>query len=150
MDTRLWGPSAWRLFHIIAAATDKEKNSDKLKKLDKFMNVVARLLPCRYCSTSLQEFLRSDMSNLTELDLENRGDDVQKWMWKLHNLVNAKLRKQGLITTRRNPQLDVVIDHYHTELEKSCSQLEMPGWDFLFSVIFSQAPAGVITRENAP
>lgn len=113
------------------------------------MRLVAKYLPCRYCSTSLSEFLRSDMGNLGELSsVVVEKDVVQKWMWKLHNLVNAKLRREGLITIRRNPQLDLVINHYHIELEKSCSQLEMPGWDFLFSIIFSQAAIGVITREN--
>jgi hypothetical protein len=138
MDTRLWGPSAWRLFHIIAASIDVDKTSEKLVKLDDFMKLVAKYLPCRYCSTSLSEFLRSDMGNLGELSsVVVEKDVVQKWMWKLHNLVNAKLRREGLITIRRNPQLDLVINHYHIELEKSCSQLEMPGWDFLFSIIFS-------------
>jgi hypothetical protein len=63
---------------------------------------------------------------------------LQKWLWSLHNKVNAKLRSQGLVS-KGHPYKDIsfeeVRDTYTGRLGEGCAQTHFPGWEFLFSIV---------------
>ena len=77
MDTRFWGPSAWRLLHLISFSDNRSKSVYTLIKL------LPLILPCKYCRESLTEIYK-------ELPLrESFLHNLDEWMYKIHNKVNS-------------------------------------------------------------
>lgn len=126
MDTRFWGPSGWRLLHSITFGyiprTDKKAVRDMFEMLP-------YVLPCKFCRASLTEYMNKDP---LESALETR-ESLTKWLWRIHNEVNAKLRSQNLNVVP-DPPFEKVKQMYADFLSAGCSQTEFPGWDFFFSI----------------
>ena len=101
MDTRLWGPPAWILLHTLAYHYKPELKSEY--KI--FFNNLKYVLPCIYCRVSFTEYTEA-----LPIDsyLKSR-DDIFKWLYEIHNMVNDKLRSQGLIHWE-NPSLSEIIN----------------------------------------
>lgn len=130
MDTRFWGPPAWKLLHTIAAAYEPARK----KHIIEFLDVLPFVLPCKFCRASLTDhYKRLPFRGTTALDSR---DSFEEWMYKLHNLVNDKLEEQGQHIGARPAFADVKA-HYR-ELLSAGSQ--MP-WDFLFAVAYIYPPA---------
>lgn len=124
MDTRYWGPSGWKLLHSITFSYE-----EKIKKqYTEFFNVIAFILPCKFCRKSYSEYLLND-----PVDASSK-DALTKWLWRIHNRVNDKLRNQGLCSTD-NPPFSKVRKLYEEKLNQGCSKVHFEGWEFLFSVI---------------
>jgi len=121
MDTRYWGPSAWRLLHLISFAA-KPSNA---KKVSAFFWTIPYILPCKYCRESFSEYLETDpITETTELP---------KWLWRMHKRVNEKLRSQGQ-TIDVDPSFTAVEKIYMERLKMGCTRTNFEGWEFLFSV----------------
>jgi len=131
MDTRFWGPSGWCLFHLIAAVPTNQQNLSAVREWFSLMEFV---LPCKYCRASFHDYTK--LQPLKAEILGNR-DAFSRWMYDIHNRVNAKLRGQGLLTTR-NPSWSSVRDKYYTKQASLCSSGSgFIGWDFLTSIAYS-------------
>jgi hypothetical protein len=59
--------------------------------------------------------------------------DLSRWLWRIHNKVNDKLRGQGL-AQEPNPPFDTVKKVYEERISAGCIHTEFEGWDFLFSI----------------
>ena len=124
MDTRYWGPSGWKLLHSITFSYE-----ERLKKqYADFFSVIAFILPCKFCRKSYSEYILND-----PVDASSK-DALTKWLWRIHNKVNDKLRKQGLCSAD-NPPFSIVKKLYEEKLSQGCSKVHFEGWEFLFSVI---------------
>ena len=124
MDTRYWGPSGWKLLHSISFSY-----SEKLKnKYKDFFNVVAFVLPCKHCRKSYSEYIIDDP---VKVDSKN---DLTRWLWRIHNKVNEKLRSQGLCSYE-DPPFSIVKEIYENKLTQGCSKVHFEGWEFLFSIV---------------
>lgn len=126
MDTRFWGPSGWRLLHTITFAYIPRTDKVAVREMFKMLPFV---LPCKYCRTSLTEYM--ERHSLDDA-LESR-DKLTRWLWKIHNEVNSKLRNQKL-QHAPDPPFEDVERFYKQLLSTGCSRTEFPGWDFLFSI----------------
>ena len=82
MDTRFWGPSAWRLIHLIAFSDYRSPD------VYTFLEELPHILPCRYCRSSLAEYY-------INRPVPTQGTEIARWSYEIHNDVNNKLRKQG-------------------------------------------------------
>jgi hypothetical protein len=98
MNTKSWGPSGWTFLHTITfnypEKIDLSNESDRelqyyYKQL--FLNF-QYTLPCIYCRQSYTAFLKEDP---IETHLGSRKD-LTYWFYRIHNKVNAKLRKQEM------------------------------------------------------
>ena len=114
-DTRFWAPSAWQLFHLI---------SFKSEHPDDVLNQMKDILPCRFCRESTTQFVKEHPL---------RGDPG-KWLYDLHNRVNAKLRAQA----KEDPKVvDPGPDPSFAEVKAkylAMKPVAVPGRDFLFSI----------------
>lgn len=115
MDTRFWGPSAWQLFHLIAFRSEHP---------DDVLNQMKDVLPCRFCRESTTQFVKEHPL---------RGDPG-KWLYEIHNRVNAKLRKQAqedptVVDPGDDPSFEEVKAKY-----LALKPTAVPGRDFLFAV----------------
>jgi hypothetical protein len=132
MDTRFWGPSGWKLFHLITF--DYEHTPFSSVSLANFLETIPYILPCKFCRASLTDYYRQhpyrseNGSMIPTLDLK-------KWMYTIHNSVNAKLRKQGLHPAA-DPTYAEVKKVYTTFQQASWEEQLLSFWDFLFSVAY--------------
>lgn len=115
MDTRFWGPSAWQLFHLVAFKSDHP---------DELLLSMKDILPCKYCRASTTEFIQKNPIR----------EDPGKWLYKIHNMVNDKLRTQckgdpSVVDPGQDPSFEDVKKRYDEMKATS-----VPGRDFLFSI----------------
>lgn len=118
MDTKFWGPSGWRLLHMISLSPYTHKRT--------FWKQIPYILPCKFCRASLTEYYKA-------LPIPLESKDFPEWLYKIHNLVNQKLRDQGQ-TLPPDPPFSMVKDQYVELLDNGCTRTDFPGWDFLFSI----------------
>ena len=127
MDTRFWGPSGWRLLHLITFAYNRQR--DKAAMLE-FLETLPYVLPCKFCRSSLIEYYEE----LPPKDALASRDTLTKWMWKIHGKVNQKLRSQGQ-SIPPDPTFQQVANIYTERLSYGCTRTDFPGWEFLFSIV---------------
>ena len=142
MDTRFWGPSGWRLLHLITFSYSPERDK---KSVCKFFHMLPYVLPCKFCRASLSEYILEDpIEDACETPLK-----LQKWLWRIHNKVNEKLHVKT-----PTPSFADVAKIYTEKLEQGCSRTVFDGWEFLFSVAenhpFSRAGYSAIPLQGSP
>jgi hypothetical protein len=130
MDTRFWGPSGWRLFHLVAA---DELAPPRQRDVAKWFELIEYVLPCKYCRASFHEYAR--LQPLTPSIIADRTQ-FSRWMYDIHNRVNGKLRGQGLLT-KPNPSWPAIQQRYHRLYASLCKGSPLLGWDFLTSVAYT-------------
>jgi len=139
MDTRFWGPSGWKLLHLVAASPVHNKEA-----MTEWIRLLPYVLPCKYCRASLQEYYETAPPSLES------PEKFSHWMFTIHNMVNAKLRSQGLLKTP-NPQWSSVRKQYKEMSDSLCSTSPIVGWDFFASVAYTTPTRGVkSTPFNLP
>ncbi len=119
MDTRFWGPSGWRLLHLLAASANCTNNTQ-------FWKTLPFILPCKFCRASLSEYYK-------QYPVPKDAKEFPKWIYIIHNCVNEKLRKQGQ-TVAPDPPFTEVYKRYKDMYEQGCTRTFFPGWDFLFCI----------------
>jgi hypothetical protein len=146
MDTRFWGPSGWRLLHLITFTYDPLTQKEHLRR---FFTSLPYVLPCKFCRASLTEYYEIEP---LEPALESK-QTLSKWLYRIHNHVNEKLRKQNLCN-EPNPSFASVKKVYSDRISAGCTHTEFEGWDFLFSIAenhpFSQAHKHSSPMPNMP
>ena len=129
MDTRFWGPSGWKLLHLITYGYPQEPTLKDIQTYGLFFNSLKYILPCKYCRISLTKYYKQLP---VEEHLESQ-DTLTLWIYNIHNKVNNKLRKQGLLKTP-NPKKTEVDKMYAPLINTPC---KIPGWDFIYCMIFN-------------
>lgn len=153
MDTRFWGPSGWRLLHLIAADTLDDARREHTFQ---WFQLLPFVLPCKYCRASLQEYY--DEQPLT-IDMLKSPETFGRWLYDIHNRVNEKLRKQKLLKAP-NPSWPTIRAHYQRLHRSLCDTSPLLGWDFMASVAYTtpacryrpspmpHAPSGPMSPET--
>jgi len=124
MDTRYWGPSGWKLLHTITFSYTHDLKDNYAE----FFTTIAFLLPCKHCRKSYTQYILED-----PVDADSKIK-LTRWLWRIHNNVNGKLRTQGLLKTK-NPSFDIVEHIYNEKVARGCSRVHFEGWEFLFSIV---------------
>jgi hypothetical protein len=138
MDTRFWGPSGWKLLHLITFAWH-----GNLVEVHDFFNTLAYVLPCKYCRANLSEHIITD-----PVEAANTPEKLQRWLWRIHNMVNAKLRTQHMCRYE-DPPFAETSRFYKERLAQGCTRTTFDGWEFLFSVADTH-PMGRTGRNTTP
>ena len=93
MLTAAWGSVAWVFLHCVTFGYPFEidpTNPEHIEKQNdyyKFFYYLGKVLPCKYCRASYQDFfVERPLVN----SLGNRRD-ICKWLYDIHNKVNDKL-----------------------------------------------------------
>jgi hypothetical protein len=126
MDTKFWGPSGWKLLHILTFTYEPTMK----KPMGELLDTLPYVLPCKFCRASLTDYYEADRPDL---------DDLPHWLYRIHNQVNKKLRGQGQAIPL-NPTFRDVETYYKSilpngHLPADCNLF--PGWDFLFSIAYN-------------
>ena len=121
MDTRFWGPSGWRLLHLIVTTP---LNNRKIEDIREFFRLTPFVLPCKFCRYSLSSYY------------EKRPipkERLERWLYDVHNEVNEKLRSQNLLS-EPDPSYKDIHERYKDWAKTPCAPTRVLGWDFLFSI----------------
>ena len=108
MQTARWGPHAWRFLHTVATNYDSENPEHDAVAYAQFFRLLGDTLPCRYCRESWREFAAA--TPIEPYLCQPQG--LAYWLYLMHNRVNDKLRKQGLLHTP-DPSFEEVCAFYH-------------------------------------
>jgi hypothetical protein len=138
MDTRFWGPSGWTLLHLIASDTLTPARRAAVKE---WFELLEYVLPCKYCRASFHDYMQ--VQPLTDQVLTSPAI-FGKWLYDIHNRVNAKLRAQGLLMTA-DPSWTSVRSLYAAKHKGLCKGTPFIGWDFLTSIAYTTPSHGVKT-----
>ena len=150
MDTRFWGPDGWRLLHSIARGYPAKPTREEKDMYRLFFNSLKYVLPCIYCRMSLTQYTKE--LPLTDEYLTN-PESLSKWIYLIHNKVNAKLRGQNLLK-EDDPPFKEIWERYTKYLAdintKKCS-CELPGLDFYGCIVFNypETETGIETIRMA-
>jgi hypothetical protein len=90
IDPTIWGPYLWKFMHYLTLAyPDNPTDADK-DNLYNFFDSIKEVIPCEKCRYNFQVHLET-----TPLSEEILMDNVEviKWLFNLHNKVNASLEK---------------------------------------------------------
>ena len=132
MDTRFWGPSGWKLLHLVTF--DYKYSPQNAVIYAQFLESLPYILPCKFCRASLTDYYKQYPFK-TYVNI-NPNVDLKKWMYNIHNCVNDKIRSQGL-NPNANPKYADVKKIYEELLKYDWqTQLSMM-WDFLFAVAYN-------------
>lgn len=92
MLTSVWGPPAWLFLHTVSFNYPVHPTRADKKHYRQFIHSLQYILPCCHCRKNLKKNLK--MLPLRASDLKNR-DRFSRWVFKLHELVNAMLGKHS-------------------------------------------------------
>lgn len=122
IDTRFFGPSGWQLFHLIAFQS---------KHPQEVLQDMKDVLPCPFCRESTAKFVREHPPTAP----------YGKWLYDLHNKVNAKLRGQAEADPSViDPGQDPVFDEVKAKYD-AMKPTAVPGRDFLMAVAYNYPDA---------
>lgn len=141
MDTRFWGPSGWRLLHLISFTYEPTDVAHR-DAVERVFTLLPYVLPCKFCRESLSIYMEEDPLILTTKPA------FSKWLWRIHNKVNAKLRSQGLLH-EADPPYESVKKVYEERAAAGCVRTDFEGWDFLFSLAENH-PFAMSSRNSLP
>lgn len=138
MDTRFWGPSGWKLLHLIAQ--EPMQTVRHRKAVSAWLVLLPYVLPCKYCRASLSDYFAAEPLTLRDM---KHPTTFAIWMYRIHNRVNEKLREQGLNTTP-DPAWEEVAERYAEEHAGLCKGSPLLGWDFMTAVAFNTPGADYV------
>ena len=88
-----WGPHLWKMLHWLAQHTGKQRSkilqADELAAWTKILTLLQVILPCAACRTHYTEYFKAHF-DLNLLASEERGENIRKWLWELHEDVNRR------------------------------------------------------------
>lgn len=129
MNTVFWGPDGWKLLHYIAYQYSDKPTKKETNQYLAFYKILPKILPCKYCRSSLLDFYR-------EIPIElyiNNKEQLTKWIYLIHNKVNEKLRCQGFLNTIDPTKKKV--DSYYSKFDEYKNSLV--GRNFIYSTIYN-------------
>ena len=129
MDTKFWGPSGWKFLHLITFS----EAADSKERIRCFFETLPYVLPCKFCRKSLSEYMKESP---LEGALKSK-EGPARWLWKIHNCVNSKLRDQKLnsAAATTDPPFASVKKLYTAKFAAGCTKTTFEGWEFLFSIV---------------
>ena len=139
MDTRFWGPSGWRLLHLL---TFQYNPTTQKYAMRRFLETLPYILPCKFCRASLTDYY-AELPFVPALESQ---DALCRWLYAIHSKVNQKLKSQGLTTTP-DPTFASVERYYRTWIHDGASPATV-GWDFLFAVAYNHPKEAA--RQSSP
>jgi hypothetical protein len=92
---KMWGPTTWVLFHTLAEKINEKDFSQEKNNLLNIVRLVCSHLPCPYC----REHAIEDLNKYKGYHQINTKEDLKKFLFEFHNLVNVKRKSEEAVIT---------------------------------------------------
>lgn len=89
---RVWGPSMWKLMHVIALTYPDSPTEQDMQEFATFFTSLQTVLPCEGCRKGYAKLI-SGPHRLTRQVMASRAS-LFKWTVDVHNAVNQKVGKK--------------------------------------------------------
>lgn len=83
----LLGRATWRLLHTMAARYPEQPDDQRKQRTSQFLDLLSHLYPCPQCAAHMRTMFAENPPQL------NSQEQFSKWMCKVHNIVNERLKK---------------------------------------------------------
>jgi hypothetical protein len=134
MNTQFWGPDGWKLLHSVTAGYPLRPDLKTQQVYSQFFESIQHILPCIYCRNSYSEYI----AELPVREYAHSREGLTKWIYLMHNKVNAKLRGQGLLHGK-DPSCKEIVKRYERYLREvnqgDCTCF--PGMNFIYCILFN-------------
>jgi hypothetical protein len=88
--TKIWGSPGWTFGHAVTFGYPIEPTPDQMADYKAYFTYLGKVLPCRFCRESYQQFITTGDAVLTDETMTNR-QTLTRWFYDVHNAVNNKL-----------------------------------------------------------
>lgn len=88
--TKIWGYHLWEALHSITFGYPENPSSEQKIIYRRFFTDLGEVLPCKYCRDSYKKFIQCGNTELHDSIFDSRNT-LTKWLYDLHEAVNAKL-----------------------------------------------------------
>ena len=85
ISTKAWGPHGWKFLHYVAHGCPDHPSDEEMEHYKAFFTYLKYVLPCNLCRDSYNSYL------ITNPIRAQTKHDLCRWLWEIHNMVNAKL-----------------------------------------------------------
>ena len=125
MITTVWGPPLWHSLHTISFNYPVKPSDEQKKYYYNFFIDLKNILPCKYCRDNFEKNLK--ILPINDIVLKNRKN-FSKWLYKIHELVNANLGKKSNLTydevrsRYENFRSRCINESKNTKIEKGCTE----------------------------
>lgn len=133
MNPIYWGTEAWDLLFCIVWKYPQQPNTHTKKLYRTLFQLLGDVLPCGECCRSYSGYYQSfPVNNYLDND-----KSLQLWLYKVHNMVNAKLRLQGK-KVEKDPTFQEVIAKYDIlTTDQNLYKYEHRWWRFLLAIAWA-------------
>lgn len=90
--TKIWGSHAWVFLHCIGNTFPSRCNMLQKEQYRAFFNALLYVLPCKLCQQHYSQWIQAEPIH----DAVSSSNTLKRWIFNLHNHVNARLDKKGL------------------------------------------------------
>lgn len=105
LKTKQWGPSMWKTLHSITFGyPDKPAQACKTAYQDFFMSLKT-VMPCSSCRSHYRKIIDAPKCKLSKRVFRDRTT-LTRWLVRLHNTVNRKVKKPCLSYKKVSEQYD--------------------------------------------
>lgn len=130
MQTSKWGSPGWSFLHCLPFCSSDQWTEIETKDWLEFFDLLQLILPCKYCRESYRHFIKEDPLGRAIADPSFKGHcrlALARWLWALHNKVNAKLTK---------PQCEEFAEKC-CALNQNAAQWEDSFWYFILTILWN-------------
>jgi hypothetical protein len=90
-NPEVWGPAFWFSLHNGALRYPKQASPIWKERMKHFIMGIPVMVPCEKCADHATAHLEDNWSNMD--DIVSCRDNLFKFFWEFHNLVNQRLGK---------------------------------------------------------
>jgi hypothetical protein len=117
-----WGPLLWSILHTAAEHLGKARpallQTDETNRWMFFLKSVEAVMPCKVCRKHYEEWLKtSPISQFTLLRGAELRERSRKWLYTLHEKVNAGKGVQSGISLEDLPTMYTSLANYQSQID---------------------------------
>lgn len=95
MKTQTWGPPMWKTLHAVSFGYPENPGPSCKNAYKDFFASLKSVLPCSPCRRHYARMISTPTCKLSNKIFRNRNT-LTRWLVRLHNTVNRKMRKPCL------------------------------------------------------
>ena len=124
MSRKVWGPVTWKFLHTITAKLRPEYFKEQRTNIITLIKNVCETLPCPECRMHAMDNIKR-----ARLDLITTKEDLVKFVFEFHNLVNRQTKKaeysKDILETYNNLNLVDVVNEFASAYATSTHNIRL-------------------------
>lgn len=124
MSKTVWGPITWKFLHTICSKVREEKFAEQRGNLIFLIRQVCETLPCPECRMHAVSNIKK-----ARLDLITSKDELVKFIYEFHNLVNRQTKKaeytKEILETYKSLNLIEIVNEFAYTYSKSTHNIKL-------------------------